>query len=146
MAIDILAIVQSAIKPITELVDELHTSKEEKAAIKLAAANASAKLTLDLTNVQKDIIIAEAQGESWLQRNWRPVTMLSFVFMLVWNYVVAPLGSWISIMNGGVEFPILPMEQAFFDVLWVGIGGYVVGRTAEKGIKNWRAAAPEPKE
>lgn len=138
MAIDLTSIITGALKPISDIIDNLHTSKEEKAAAKLAMVNAQGALQNQLMGYQKDIIIAEATGESWLQRNWRPIIMLLFGSLLAWNYVVAPLGSWIAAMFGGPAFPALEMPTEFFTLLTVGIGGYIGGRSAEKAIKSWR--------
>lgn len=68
-----------------------------------------------------EIIKAEAQGESWLQRNWRPILMLTFGGLIVarWCGFVAP-----------------NLSEAEYLKLWsiveFGLGGYVVGRSAEK--------------
>ena len=138
MAIDIAAIVTGAFKPISDIIDSLHTSKEEKAAAKLAMINAQGALQNELIGYQKDIIIAEATGESWLQRNWRPIIMLLFGSLLAWNYVVAPLGTWLAAMFAGPAFPALEMPPEFYTLLTVGIGGYIGGRSTEKAIKNWK--------
>ena len=39
------------------------------------------------------IIAAEAQGESWLQRNWRPLLMCLFGLIVANNYLIVPLSS-----------------------------------------------------
>ncbi|MBI9081933.1 MAG: hypothetical protein JEY79_19605, partial [Pseudodesulfovibrio sp.] len=52
------------------------------------AQDASTKLV----EAQASIIVAEAQGESWLQRNWRPVLMMSIVAIVVNNYLLVPYG------------------------------------------------------
>ena len=36
-----------------------------------------------LDKVRGSIIVAEAQGESWLQRNWRPVLMMIFASIMI---------------------------------------------------------------
>lgn len=74
----------------------------------------------------KDVIVAEAQGESWLQRNWRPLTMLSFVTLIAAHWL-------------GFTAPNLsePQILALMDIVQVGIGGYVVGRSAEKVMKEY---------
>ena len=66
-------------------------------------------------------IIAEAKG-NWLQRSWRPILMLSFGFIVIYNKFAAPLFGW----------PIPILEGEFWTLLQIGIGGYVVGRSAEK--------------
>jgi len=73
---------------------------------------------------QKEIIIAEATGHSWLQRNWRPITMLVFVYIIAHNYIIAPLFS----------LKFLPIPPDMWALLKLGIGGYIIGRSAEKTI------------
>jgi len=70
---------------------------------------------------QSDVIQAEARGESWLQRNWRPVTMLTFMSLIAarWMGWTAP---------GMSESEYLSL----YDLMKIGLGGYVVGRSAEK--------------
>lgn len=67
------------------------------------------------------VVQAEAKGESWLQRNWRPLTML-----------------WFGVLIGGYWFghtpPNLSEESilSLFGLMKLGLGGYVIGRSAEK--------------
>ena len=68
-----------------------------------------------------DIIKAEAQSESWLARNWRPMVMVVFAGLIVarWFGWAAP-----------------NLTEAEYLKLWsiveFGLGGYVVGRSVEK--------------
>lgn len=126
-------------KPVADIIDELHTSKEEKAQAKVAILGAQAELAsnvLDyeakLAEMKRDVIVAEAQGQSWLQRNWRPLVMTTFGAIVAWNYIIGPLGSWVSAWFGGPAFPALEMTQGFWTLLSIGIGGYIAGRSGEK--------------
>ena len=74
--------------------------------------------------VQRDIIIAEATGHSWLQRNWRPIIMLMFGYLIAHNYIFAPL----------FGFQMLDISSDVYQVIKIGLGGYVVGRSIEKAI------------
>lgn len=73
------------------------------------------------------IIIAEAQGHSWLQRNWRPILMMVIVSIVANNYLIAP---YINLFFG-VEV-ILDLPEQLWTLMTVGVGGYVGGRTVEK--------------
>ena len=73
-------------------------------------------------NAKKEIIVAEATGHSWLQRNWRPITMLVFVYIIAHNFIIAPLFS----------LKELPIPPDMWELLKLGIGGYVIGRSVEK--------------
>jgi len=133
MPIDIGAIVTGALKPISDLVDSLHTSKEEKATIKLAMVNAQGELHNELVGFQKDIIIAEATGESGLQRNWRPILMLTIVAIVANNYLLYP---YLRLFFDAA--PLLDLPDKLWSLMQIGVGGYVVGRSTEKGIRLWK--------
>jgi hypothetical protein len=83
--------------------------------------------------LQHNVIVAEAQGESWLQRNWRPVTMLTFVGIIANNYIIAP---YMGAMFGKSIYLEIPPDM--WDLLKLGIGGYIVSRGVENGIKKWK--------
>lgn len=83
-----------------------------------------------------NIIIAEVQGESWLQRNWRPLLMLTGIGIIANNYVLYPYLRLVF-----TSAPLLEMPDALWELLKIGVGGYVVGRTVEKGIDLWRNGA-----
>lgn len=73
------------------------------------------------------IIVAEAKG-SWLQRNWRPGFMVTFMIIVINNYLLFP---WFGV-------PMLPLPPEMWELIKLGMGGYVVGRSVEKGIKTWK--------
>jgi len=108
--------------PINRLVDEFHDSEEDRAARRAevtALQNEALALALERERLvaQAAIVSAEAGGASWLQRNWRPITMLSF------------LGLVIADAFGMLAFRLA--DQAWL-LLQIGLGGYVVGRSVEK--------------
>ena len=70
---------------------------------------------------QSDIVKTEAASTHWLAANWRPLTMLVFVALIVarWFGWAAP---------GLQEAEYLKL----WDIVQFGLGGYVVGRSVEK--------------
>jgi len=78
-------------------------------------------------------IMAEAKSEHFIVAAWRPITMLTFVFIIANNYVIYP---YLSLF--WPEAPMLIIPPDMWDLLKLGLGGYVVGRSVEKGIKNWK--------
>jgi CBS domain containing-hemolysin-like protein len=82
------------------------------------------------------IILAEVQGESWLQRNWRPLLMLTCIAIIANNYVLYP---YLKLFFAAA--PLLELPDALWELLKIGVGGYVVGRSVEKGIDLWRNGA-----
>lgn len=78
-------------------------------------------------------IRAEAQSDSWLTKSWRPITMMSFVAIIVNNYIIAPYMAWI-----GYPVPTLAIPPDMWTLLSIGIGGYVVSRGGEKLMDKWK--------
>jgi hypothetical protein len=71
--------------------------------------------------MQAGIIVAEAQGNSWLQRSWRPITMLWFVGLVG--------AHWLGFTPANVsEAEVLSL----LGLVKIGLGGYVAGRSIEK--------------
>lgn len=71
------------------------------------------------------IVEAEAKA-GWFASSWRPLLMYVLIFILVWNYVIGPV---IKVFMGAVITFELPGDV--WTLLNVGLGGYVVGRSAE---------------
>ena len=115
----------SVIKEIGKVIDNLFTTDEERLEAKNKIFQVIQEKELELQKMQTDIIIAEAKG-NWLQRSWRPILMLSFGFIVIYVKFIAPL----------FQLPIPPLENEFWNLLQLGIGGYVVGRIVEKVAKN----------
>jgi hypothetical protein len=118
-----------AIGAIGGLIDGISTTEEEKLAAKAQLASITQDYRLKLAQVdaevakeQARVVIAEAQSVSWLARNWRPLLMLTFVVILVYNWIISPLFSQ----------PSVTVPSDMWDLLKIGVGGYVVGRSAEK--------------
>ena len=109
------------IKQVGDVIDNLFTSDEERANAKIKVLEVLKQQQLELQKLQTEIIVAEANG-NWLQRSWRPILMLSFGFIVIYVKFVAPL----------FDLKIPELENEFWDLLQIGIGGYVVGRSAEK--------------
>jgi len=115
----------NVIKEIGGIIDNLFTNDEERINAKNKIIKVLKEKELELQKMQTDIIIAEAKG-NWLQRSWRPILMLSFGFIVIYVKFLAPL----------FDLTIPPLENEFWDLLQIGIGGYVVGRSAEKIAKS----------
>jgi len=86
-----------------------------------------AKIQSDLLKSRRDIIVSEATGHSWLQRNWRPITMLTFVFIIANNYILVPYGQAL-----GLHIPILNLPDQVWELIKYGLTGYIGARSIEK--------------
>ena len=107
---------------IGKVIDNLFTNDEERLKAKNEMLRVLKEQQLELQRLQTEIIVAEANG-NWLQRSWRPILMLAFGFVKF----IAPL----------FALPIPPLENEFWNLLQIGIGGYVIGRTGEKIVKEY---------
>lgn len=132
MAIGITDLIAGIFKPAAELVDNLHTSTEEKLEQKRLLLEVQAKAmdrvheyNTQLLEGQAKIVNSEAQSEHWLTANWRPIVMLIFTALVVARFL---------------GFEAQGMTAAEYEALWnlitIGLSGYVVGRSAEKAVKT----------
>ncbi len=122
----IFSFISNIFKPAVDLIDDLHTSEEEKLQLQgmlQKVENEFNSKVLDyeskLLESRSSIIRSESTGHSWLQRNWRPIVMLTFLFLVICD-----------------SFDLLAFRLAeeAWTLLQIGLGGYVVGRSAEKII------------
>jgi len=133
--------VMGAIKPVADLIDNVTTSGEERGKLRLAFGELQGTIlgqVLDyestLVRAQAEIVKAEAQGKSAIQRTWRPILALGFGFIVLWNYAGVILLEWILVVAGAgvAPPPRLEMPGGLWALLTTMIGGYVVGRSGEK--------------
>ena len=115
------------IGPVTKLLEQILPNKKAADEAKLKMLEAMHKANAAEMNKKGDVVVAEAKGESWLQRNWRPMIMMLFAAVVANNYILAPyLGAF------GIEVPVLDIAPQMWTLLTVGIGGYIAGRSGEK--------------
>jgi hypothetical protein len=79
-----------------------------------------------LLDNRSKIIESEAKGESWLQRNWRPLLMCICMFVIFNNYVLVPY----------FNIPVAVLDDHIWQLMDLGVGGYVAGRSLEKISEN----------
>jgi len=113
------------IKSIGGVIDNLFTSDEERIKAKNEVFQILKEKELELRKLQTEVIVTEAQG-NWLQRSWRPILMLGFGFIVMYNKFFAP----------AFGLPNAELEGEFWNLLQLGVGGYVIGRSAEKIAKD----------
>lgn len=119
----------SVVKDVMGGLDNLFTSKEEKMAAENAIREILIKKELELQKMQTEVIVTEAKG-NWLQRSWRPILMLAFGFIVIYVKFIGPL----------FDLTIPELEDEFWNLLQIGIGGYVIGRTGEKMMSSYKGS------
>ena len=83
------------------------------------------------------VILAEAKSEHWITACWRPILMLTITAIVAWNFLLAPLIELGVLLWTGNQIPLaIDLPEELWQLLVVGGGGYVVGRSIEKTGKN----------
>jgi len=122
------AIIAPLIGGLFGLIDKSVEDKDQAAKIKANLQEMVLTGQIKEIEAAAQVIAAEAQSDSWLQRNWRPLLMCLFGVIIANNYLIVPL----------LGTPMADIPPDMWELLKLGIGGYVVGRSVEKGVKVWK--------
>lgn len=85
------------------------------------------------------VIEAEAKA-GWFASSWRPLLMYVLIFILIWNYVLGPVILFFFKASITITLP-----GDVWTLLQIGLGGYVVGRSAES-VARTMANRPQSKD
>jgi hypothetical protein len=117
-------LIANIFKPAANLVDELHTSDEERLTAKskmLEVQAAAMQQVFDYETqaltARANIVNSEASSKNLLASSWRPLTMLTFLVLAV---------------GDSLGLLATPLRDEAWMLLQLGLGGYVVGRSGEK--------------
>ena len=130
---EVLEGVGGVFKPLNKLVDNVHTSSEEKLTLRnelVRLQNEVAKGQMELLGkamdlerealkAQQAVLTTEASSDSWLTANWRPITMVVFVAVTTLHSL------------GFIEMSEV-MSMQYFGLVKLGLGGYIASRGIEK--------------
>lgn len=118
----------SGVDPVTaalnvggKLIDRLWPDPAQRDQAKLALMEMAQKGELTEFTGRVDIVKTEAASEHWLAANWRPIMMLTFGALIVARWF-----GWAAPNLSEAEYLKL------WDIVQLGLGGYVIGRSAEK--------------
>ena len=105
---------------VLDIVDDVVDDKDEANRLKFEIQRQLIENKSSELESAAKIVLAEAQG-SWLQRNWRPLLMVTFTGLVVAHWF-------------GFTAPDIPetVQNSLLNIVMIGIGGYVVGRSGEK--------------
>ena len=112
---------------VDKTIDKVVLDKDQAEQLKADIAMQAMKQDSEELQAATSIILAEATGDSWLQRNWRPLLMLWFAGLVGAHWL-------------GFTPPNLPEAVVInlLDIVQVGVGGYVLGRSGEKMVKAYK--------
>ena len=111
---------------VLDIVDDVVEDKDEANRLKFEIQRQLIENKSSELEAAAKIVLAEAQG-GWLQRNWRPLLMVTFAGLVVAHWF-------------GFTAPDIPesVQNSLLNIVMIGIGGYVVGRSGEKIADKFR--------
>jgi len=132
-----------AVAPLAKIlfntVDKAVTDKD--LAAKLKAELQTQMLQSHTQELQAASRIIEAEAKAgWFASSWRPLLMYVLIFILVWNYVLGPVILFFFKASITITLP-----GDVWTLLQIGLGGYVVGRSAES-VARTMANKPSSKD
>src|SRR5574343_1576664 len=104
-----------------KVIDRLWPDPAQRAQAQLALLELAQQGELAHLTARAEIVKAEASSSHWLAATWRPITMLTFTALIVARWM-----GWAAPNLSEAEYLKL------WDIVELGLGGYVVGRTVEK--------------
>ena len=111
---------------VLDIVDDVVEDKDEANRLKFEIQHQLIENKSSELEAAAKIVLAEAQG-GWLQRNWPPLLMVTFAGLVVAHWF-------------GFTAPNIPesVQNFLLNIVMIGIGGYVVGRSGEKIADKFR--------
>ena len=101
------------VETVAGVIERLSISSTEKKRLKQELETLLVDYEREHLQVQSGVLRSEAQG-NWLQPSWRPVIMLAFAVVILAGMFT--------------DLPLLEDTSRFWDLLEIGLGGYIVGR------------------
>ena len=111
---------------VLDIVDDVVEDKDEANKLKFQIQKQLMESKTTELEAQARIVLAEAQG-SWLQRNWRPMLIVTFAGLVV--------AHWFGLTASNIPESV---QNSLLNIVMVGVGGYVAGRSAEKVADKWK--------
>jgi hypothetical protein len=108
-----------------KIIDRIWPDPTQAAQARLQLLDMAQKGELADLTARADIIKTEAASTHWLAANWRPILMLTFGALIVARWF-----GWAAPNLTEAEYLKL------WDIVQLGIGGYVVGRSMEKVVPS----------
>lgn len=113
--------VTNLVSAVGEIVDRLTLPGREKKQLETDILRLLIAVEEKNISEQAASIREEARG-NWLQRSWRPIVMLVFTLIIL-------AGTFLNL-------PILADTSRFWDLLEIGLGGYIIGRGSEQLVSS----------
>ena len=115
-----LPIIGTVVGIIGNVVEKYFENKEEATRFKNEVMAELVKQSDKLQQLQAEIVREEIKGQSWVQRAWRPLLMLTIVFIIFNNYVIHPYAE--ALLGKSIKLNLPP---ELWNLLLIGLGGYI---------------------
>lgn len=117
----------------------LPEDKDKRMEIEREISAAMMQNSAAIEQAAASVVKAEAESEHKITATWRPILMLTITAIVGWNYLAAPLVELAVRMFADDQVPLsIPLPEELWNLLMIGVGGYVCGRSAEKVAKNFK--------
>lgn len=131
--LDFLNPVKGIVNTVTGVIDQFVESDEDKLKAKQQILDAESEARRQILEYEAQraheaakTVRAEVASDHWLAANWRPILMLTFTYIIAHNFVLAPVFGLV----------VLEIPTDMWSLMKIGVGGYVVGRSAERIVPN----------
>ena len=122
--------VTNLVSAVGEIVDRLTLPGREKKQLETDILRLLIAVEEKTISEQAASIREEARG-NWLQRSWRPIVMLVFTLIIL-------AGTFLNL-------PILADTSRFWDLLEIGLGGYIIGRGSNSSALSSNVPGNNPR-
>ena len=128
------------VRAVLGVVERAQQAKLDRAALETELRKAIAaelgQVAATELQARRDVLIAELRGESWLQRNWRPLVAITFAAVIVFYGLILPISvDWFGLPPVRIGDTLLGWIMTSVNIA---VGGYIGGRTLEKITRTLR--------
>ena len=116
-----------------DLVKRLIPDGDKSADVEKEIKLALLEHTDSLESLRGKIVLEEAKSGNWLTSAWRPLLMMVIIAIVAMNYLIFPVLNLFAGSNHSIDLP-----QELWNLLQIGVGGYIVGRSGEKMVDKWK--------
>ncbi len=118
--------------PVFSILDKLIPDPNLKAKLKAEITAKVLDARKEFESAQRDVVLAEISQGSMMTRSWRPILMyLVMLFLLIYGLVLPVFD--LFTLNPVIFKPRWhEIPDGMWNLLSIGVGGYIGGRTIEK--------------
>lgn len=118
---------------VTKVINRIIPDPEKAAEAKLEMEKALIGAQNAIYDAMSKVMVADSQSESWLTRNIRPIAVCWGLCTISW-IILSPIFG----LQKETLFTVTQIPSDLWNLVTVGIGAYILGRSAEKSVKNFK--------